>query len=331
METKRVVVVGGAYSGVAVITQLLKHPLSGNFHITLIEPSDSFFLSHGAPRAVVDANFLKHCFIPYTNLFLKHENNKIIKQKVVKVLKNLVVLDNGNKVEFDYLIICTGSSYASPFKYNINKSTDEFIEEIKLINSKIQESKEILIIGGGIVGCEVAGEIATDYPNIKVKIITSGKKLLSNTNQSSNLVSKLTTQLHKLNVEIVYNKKIQFLENLKEYSFKTTVKSGSEEFTGDCVFKTIGFGGFNSNLILSLTEEIEGLKEIDFLDEFKRIKVLKTGQLEISKNFPEYKNIFSCGDVSNLDFQTKAYLAGMEGELVAKNVVLLEELKESIE
>ena len=41
--------------------------------------------------------------------------------------------------------------------------THKFVE-----NAKLQAAETVLIIGGGPVGVELAGEVATDFPNKKV-------------------------------------------------------------------------------------------------------------------------------------------------------------------
>ncbi len=46
--------------------------------------------------------------------------------------------------------------------------------------TQIEKSTAIVIIGGGAVGIELAGEILDRYPKKSITIIQSGDKLLSN-------------------------------------------------------------------------------------------------------------------------------------------------------
>ena len=45
-------------------------------------------------------------------------------------------------------------------------------------NDKIKSSSSVLIIGGGRMGVELAGEIAADYPEKNVTLIHDGPRLL---------------------------------------------------------------------------------------------------------------------------------------------------------
>jgi apoptosis-inducing factor 2 len=42
----------------------------------------------------------------------------------------------------------------------------------------MESSQSILVVGGGSVGVELAGEIATDYPGKKVTLVHKGPRLL---------------------------------------------------------------------------------------------------------------------------------------------------------
>lgn len=67
------------------------------------------------------------------------------------------------EVNFDYLVLCTGFSYASPIR---SQNTVSIKDRTKVLEEKyeiVQNAKSILIAGAGIVGCEVAGELAVAY------------------------------------------------------------------------------------------------------------------------------------------------------------------------
>jgi pyruvate/2-oxoglutarate dehydrogenase complex dihydrolipoamide dehydrogenase (E3) component len=98
-------------------------------------------------------------------------------------VKGYLLLDSGERHDFDHLLICTGSSYTSPFKFSY-KTPEEAKAELAIICKAIQSAKSILIIGGGPTACEFAAEIQTESMDKNkaydktVTIVTSGDKIL---------------------------------------------------------------------------------------------------------------------------------------------------------
>ena len=66
-------------------------------------------------------------------------------------------------MNFDYLVLCTGFSYASPIRSQNTVSIKDRTKVIEENYEKVKNAKSILVAGAGIVGCEVAGELAVAY------------------------------------------------------------------------------------------------------------------------------------------------------------------------
>lgn len=64
---------------------------------------------------------------------------------------------------FDFLVLCTGFSYAAPIKNENSLSIKDRSKDLDDIHEKVKNAKSILVVGGGIVGCEVAGELAIAF------------------------------------------------------------------------------------------------------------------------------------------------------------------------
>jgi NADH dehydrogenase FAD-containing subunit len=166
---KRVLVIGGGYGGTAIVKAL-----DTNFDVTLIEKRERFFHNSGSLRAAVDAQWLRKLFIPYDHL-LKH--GRIVNSKVVEANPEEVVLEDGQRLKFDYLVLATGSSYPFPAKMASDKVT-EAETAVRIVNERIEQAKSILLIGAGPVGIELAGEIASLYPGKPITLMDPGERLM---------------------------------------------------------------------------------------------------------------------------------------------------------
>ncbi|CAF4663393.1 unnamed protein product, partial [Didymodactylos carnosus] len=64
------------------------------------------------------------------------------------------------------------SSYAFPGKVAEHHSIDAYMK-YEQIHNKIEQAKHILVIGGGSVGIELCGEIATDFKDKHITLVHS--------------------------------------------------------------------------------------------------------------------------------------------------------------
>jgi NADH dehydrogenase FAD-containing subunit len=67
-----------------------------------------------------------------------------------------------SEIAYDFLIICTGVPYISPIRPS-RSSIDlaARVVEINRYNKQLQESKKVVVVGGGLVGVELAAELVS--------------------------------------------------------------------------------------------------------------------------------------------------------------------------
>lgn len=188
------------------------------------------------------------------------------------------------------------------------------------IQGKIKQSQEILIIGGGAVGVELASEITTDFPEKKVIIVHSQPTLLQPNIFNEKLYTRLHEQLEKLNVKVILNDRVELPsdpnnQNLNYIEGKRTyeTKNSKTSITADLAFLCTGAHVNNRSLMNgSLKTKINPA----------------TGRL-IVNNYLQvdgYENIFAIGDIC--DKQAKlAYLAGEQANYVGKLIPQLQNKK----
>ena len=274
---KHVVVIGGGYAGTAAAKALDK-----NFDVTLIEKRDRFFHNSGSLRAAVDARWLRKLFIPYDHL-LKH--GRILNGKVVEANPEEVVLEDGQRLKFDYLVIATGSSYPFPAKMASDKVA-EAETAVRIVNERIEQAKSILLIGAGPVGIELAGEIASLYPGKPVTLIDPSDRLMPAFNPK--LGERLYKGLQQLGVRVLLGERLVKMPTTtnatapEQPSMQTYHTEKGTQIEAD--IHIICFG-------LQLNTQYLHLGSI--VDERKQVKV--NSHLQVKG----YENIFAIGDIVN--------------------------------
>ena len=296
---KKLVIIGGGFAGAKIAKAL-----ESEFNVTLIDSKDYFEFTPSILRAIVKTKHLKKIQILH-KYYLK--KSKIIKGCVKEINKDKVILENNSQLKFDYLVICSGSNYNSPFKEQ-NIVIAARGNHLKNYHSKLEKSKDITIIGGGLVGIELAWEIVWKYPSKKVTIIQSRKTILSRNHQKT--INHAKKYLEKKRVKIIYNEKaITQNKSLILTDKGTKIKS-------DLVFLCTG---------ISPNSEFLNHKFKKNLDNRKHIKVNSNLQLE------NYPNIFVAGDVNNIPEEKTAQSAEKQAEIVIENIKNLELKKELIQ
>ncbi|MDP4039613.1 MAG: FAD-dependent oxidoreductase [Candidatus Pacearchaeota archaeon] len=287
MKKKRVVVVGGGFAGSTVARKLEKY-----FEVILIDTKNYFEFTPGILRTLVEPSHIKKIQVLHSH-YLKH--SEIITGKVSEISKNMVLIGK-RKINFDYLIISSGSKYELPIKeQEVIIATRA--EHLRSYSRRLEKSENILIIGGGLVGIELASEITTHYPIKKITLIQGDKELIPRNNRKTGEYA--FKFLRKRNINIIFNK---FIHNLdyekKEY---------------DLIFLCTGikpnFEFMKKNFSKNLNENNQ-IKVNDFL------------QVE------GFKNIFAAGDISDIKDEKTAQNAEKQACLAAKNICALEKGKE---
>lgn len=85
------------------------------FDVTFIDNKEYFEFTPSVPRTLVNPNHVNVIQIKHAT-YLDLKKTEILKDKAVKIDKKTVWTKGGKKLEFDVLLICTGSTYNKPFK-----------------------------------------------------------------------------------------------------------------------------------------------------------------------------------------------------------------------
>jgi apoptosis-inducing factor 2 len=291
-----VVVLGGGYGGFKAA-----RALDDVADVTLVDPSDAFMHNVAAWRALVEPEWLDRIFMPYDRL-LTHGH--FLRDRAVAVDGRQVTLASGRRLEPDYLILATGSSYPFPAKID-EPDTETARARFREAHQVLFDARRVLLVGAGPSGLELAGEIKASFPDKHVIIADAAPDIMPGPYDQA-LRDELRGQLDKLGVELVLGSPLRSLPSAAPAtaaSIAITTEAG-DELTADVWYRCFGVGLQTGYLRGSLAEARDDRGYIR-VDEH----LLVSGQ----------DRVFAIGDISDAD-RNMAGFAGAQGELLAANI-----------
>jgi NADH dehydrogenase len=231
---KKVVIIGAGFGGLTAAKELAKE----DFNITVIDKTNHHLFQPLLYQVATAALSPADIAIPIRSVFSKNKNVEVLLGEVKSIdKKNKKVFFNGSEIDFDYLIIATGSRHSyfgrdewEKFAPGLKTLNDALkIREIILLsleaaelekdNVKRQKHLNFVIIGGGPTGVELAGAISEivnknlipDFRNIdasmtKVYMVEALPNILSS--YPEKLSKRALEDLTKLQVAVILNDKV---------------------------------------------------------------------------------------------------------------------------
>ncbi|XP_022729845.1 apoptosis-inducing factor 2-like [Durio zibethinus] len=290
-EKKRMVVVGGGIAG-----SLLAKSIQFNADVTLIDPKDYLEITWASLRNMVEPSFAERSVINHRDYLT---NGRIVTSAVIDITDTEVLTSEGRRIAYDYLVIATGHRDPVP------KTKTERLNQYQAENQKIQSAYSIVIVGGGPTGVELAGEIATDFPEKKVTLVHKGPRLLEFIGAKA--ADKALRWLRSRKVEVKLEQAVD-LNSASDGSqvYKT---STGESIKADCHFlcagKPLASAWLNETILKTNLDKSGRL----MVDEYLRVK----GR----------SNIFAIGDITDIPELKQGYIAHKHAMVVARNLKLL--------
>lgn len=288
MIMKKVVVIGGGFAG-----SLIAQKLEGNFEVILIDNKDYFEFTPWIFRAIVEPSWTKKIQVLHSDYLRKA---RIVVGGVTKVGKDFVEV-NKERIYFDYLAICSGSKYESPFKQQ-GVVVASRANQLKDSYESLCKARDIVIVGGGLTGVELACEIIDFYKDKKITIVQSGQKLIERNSEKAIVYAR--NFLQKKGVAVRYGERAVSVKKGYCLGDKGT------KIKADLVFVCTGFKPNYEFLDKRL------------LDEHNQLKVNAFLQVE------GFRNVFAAGDITAIREEKTAQNAGLAAKVVVRNIIALE-------
>lgn len=168
--TTRVVVLGAGYAGAGAISKL-EDELGSDAELVWVSETDYHLVLHEAHRIIRDPGVREKITIPVEDI--KSRSTEFVHDSVVDIHPEdrVVELDDGEDVDYDYLVVGIGSETAT---YGIDgmaehpltlKGLDDALEIHEQVKEAAREATredpaQVVVGGAGLSGIQSAGEIA---------------------------------------------------------------------------------------------------------------------------------------------------------------------------
>lgn len=292
-------ILGASVTGLPIAHYLLKHTADKveDLKVIVVAPNTDFYWPIASVRGILpDMLPDDKLFTPIAPSFAQYpaERYELVQGKAehLDISKNIVeVRENdgsARKIQYDDLVIATGSSFKSgmPFK-NLN-STKETKDALHDWAQRIKNAKSIVVAGAGTTGVEVAGELGEQYAAKGLKHITlvCDDELPLGTNIRRDVREAAKRALERLQVKVIANARVTSPANS---SFPGTVtitnksSNSTETLQADLLIPTYGIIPNTSFLPQSLLDSRGFVKQTQFL------------------RAEGHNNIFVVGDAGNLE------------------------------
>jgi NADH:ubiquinone reductase (H+-translocating) len=229
LENPHVVIVGAGFAGLRAARSLRKAPV----RITIVDRNNHHLfqpLLYQVATAGLSPAEIAH---PIRSVVRKQDNIEVLMGEVVDVDAEArdVILGNGRRLRFDYLILATGAlyNYFGNDEWEIHAPSLKTISDATLIRRKILLAFELaevesdpvqrqalltfIIVGGGPTGVELAGSVAelahralaSDFCHIdpahaRIMLVEAAPRILNTFPEK--LAAKAHRELERLGVEV---------------------------------------------------------------------------------------------------------------------------------
>lgn len=332
-EKISVVVVGGGAAATTVAAALDKTLDPSRHSLTLITESDYLRHHPAALRAIVTAegNLEDQICIPYDKVFGKDKKGgagrvgTVKFGKVISIEENAneeggaIVLENNERVKWDYLTIATGSEWNGPLRWPTKR------EEVKSYldnwRERLATAKSVLLVGSGAVGSELAGEIVEFFPSTEVTVVNRNPLPLNETYPDS-FRERVKAGLTGRGVKFIGGDSVSSLapdvlngtESVSPGRSITTDKG--VKVAADLIIPTTGRRGVNTHF-LGASSSPSAANINKSLVAGGHLDVLATLQLKTNPR------VFAAGDVVALPEQHTLIKAANHAPVVAANIFAL--------
>lgn len=276
------------------------------------------------PRFAIVPRHEHKAFIPYTHLFApipQPHLHTVVQAKAINVDAHRLYLDReawqGRKeVEYEYLVIATGTRLPSPGSMQDDHKLGG-VGFFKTYQQGVQRAEDILVIGGGAVGVQMALDLREVYPGKRVTLVHSRDKLMNRFHTGLDAIVR--RRCEELGVEVITGHRVLVPpQGFPTDGTRTTVRlTDGRSLEADLVIQATGQVP-NNQFLHSLDASLPAPEKIiNPTNGFLRIR--PTLQLA----HPAFPHVFALGDIADTGAPKAARPGMMQADVVVQNILSL--------
>jgi len=285
-----VAVVGGGFCGALVARKLQRQP---DVAVTLVDRTPFFEYTPGVHRLVCDPGRDLTLSVPI-QAFLPRA--RVVVGDVVQLTPGMVETER-EQVSFDRAVVATGVIYPVLLDDATDVYTLTSVAEALALADALRDAGRVLIVGGGLIGTELAAELVEKMPHLHVTVVHSHDRLLERNPPSAARHAQRFLERHGAHVVLG--------EKVVDRHGDLFVTDGGREISADVAGWCTG--------IRRNPDFLGGLDEV--LDERNAVRVNDFLQL------PGYPHIYAGGDVTSIREEKTAQNAKRHARVIAKNII----------
>ncbi|TYJ57569.1 hypothetical protein B9479_001651 [Cryptococcus floricola] len=186
-DYKNIIIVGASIGGHTLVNQLYPG-LPADYRILLVEALEFAFYPIAAFRAATVPGWENKITVPLTHdrVFPAGSQHQVLApNKLMECKASSVVLqhpfEGSTEVPFWRCVIATGATQQQPMVPDLSSTEEEYKTHLRQNQKELREVRDVVIIGGGAVGIEFAGDIRCINSKTNITIIHPRSGLLEPT------------------------------------------------------------------------------------------------------------------------------------------------------
>lgn len=204
IDSRNIVVIGASFAGYHA-ARCLANSLPTGYRVVVIEKNSHFQLTWVLPRFCVVEGHEHKAFIPYSPYIKGPDGACLWIHDTVTAIQPTEtggkVQVSGDWIDYEYLVIATGSSARLPSRVDWD-SKEEGTIALQGQQQRFKRAEDIVVIGGGAAGVELTTDLKSHFPEKNVTLIHSHKKLLGE-GFGEKIHDVIKTEMEVLGVDLV--------------------------------------------------------------------------------------------------------------------------------
>ncbi len=292
---RNLVILGGGYGGIKVLTGLLSTVLPDDLQIIVIDknPYHSYKTEFHTIVAGTSAEVDVRTNFPVDDQ-VRYEFGTV---KGIDIENEMITFQDSSKVvEYDYLVLSVGSEDI----YHGIEGAKQFTESVQTFSNAryaglaVGNSKpygKISVVGAGLSGIEAASEIRESRPDLNIRLLDRGGSVLKAFDPK--IQAHVADWFVKNDVEVLHHAVVEYVE-------KDGVCNNGICYVNDVTIWTAGVQPHK--LVRSLPFKTDQYNKVIVNDFYQTTT---------------HENIYVIGDNASSEYSPSAQLAGQQGEQLA--------------